>query len=317
MERSPIFTFLKRRFEFRSPLRFAAAAFVLTIAVPSAALEPRRLTDAELASCPGGKQWLDSIRQSHGNEARRMSPSVPRNPALRQQLMDWAGVREADLLIFPVKPASAVPAIKAAQSKKVEVKNFAAVGTAAVSAKAAEDLAAAAAAAADATDAAAAMDPVAIAAAEKLDKQRLEHMREFVRLHGVPSFDEVGYHGMYAFWRLLGSASGDPDFQLSIAEQLIEKDGDLGTERNRVIELIDELLTRLHKSQRYGTRFKLSKLEPDGYWMLEPVENAADLESRRAAQRMMPAEVELCIRQRFDFRTFSRMADDWLRPRTI
>jgi hypothetical protein len=270
MERSPISIFRKNA-DHQGAARSFAAALCLGLAASFAAavasahvVLPTLISRADIENCPGGKEWLRATPERRRQE--RQASSVPAsNPKLREELLRMVGSQGS------IEEA-AQAAAEAAQ---------AAADAAAEAAQAAAD------AAANAANS---------AADDKLPESDPDVLRlhDIIRQYGFPTTALVGSDGMDAVWTLIRRAGEDSQFQLRAAEQIAQQGANDAFHGRQIAEFIDQELTRQNQRQRYGTQFER---RANDLIVRLPVDESAGLEARRAALKLMPAELEQCARQ--------------------
>lgn len=255
--------------------RACALAFVCLFADPAWAtiVLPEFIRRSDVEACAGGPEWLELRRSESRAWRANAANALPAKPALRAKLVRASG-RDPE----------------------------ATGSTAQVAAQAAAQ--AAADAAATAADAAGVGDP---AAAERQARefrasqmQHVKQLRRIVEEDGIPTVEDVGDLGMFAFVDLIESASLEPDLQLEVAGSAL-KASDPSTGRihmRRLTELIDHILVDGHRPQRYGTVF--DRDASGQIDLLQPIEERAGLAERRDAAGLVPLATEVCARRNRD-----------------
>ena len=127
------------------------------------------------------------------------------------------------------------------------------------------------------------IDPQRWQAVQALDRENTAWLRAVVEAKGWPDSTLVGIDGAKAAWLLVQHADHDAAFQshaLALMELALAK----GTvERADVALLTDRVLRAQGQPQRYGTQFETRE---DGVMRMQPVEDAAGLDARRAAMNL-------------------------------
>ncbi|MDH5824840.1 hypothetical protein QFW77_17870 [Luteimonas sp. RD2P54] len=229
--------------------------------------QPNTISMASVDRCPGGPEWLESLRA----ERRAAGPRpVATNPALRDRLIALDRDRSA-----------------------------ADYSQAAAEAAAAADAAAAAALAAiragDSGSAPSVPESTSPPATPR-EASRLSRLQALVDLQKPPRVAEIGPSGMNAVFSVLERIASQPQARLRLGEALL-RSGDPGLDRasrRRAAELVDRALHDLGEPQRYGTLFDI---QAQGRAILrQPVEAEAGLEARRAGLGLVPLALETCVR---------------------
>ena len=110
------------------------------------------------------------------------------------------------------------------------------------------------------------------------DSVRTAVLRTIVDRYGWPDSARAGVDAAQAAFLIL-QHSADHEFQKSLAPTLESLAARGEMQQADVAMLVDRVLMNDSLPQRYGTQFVFD----NGRWVLHPVENEAELESRRAA----------------------------------
>lgn len=128
--------------------------------------------------------------------------------------------------------------------------------------------------------------------AAAVDVDNLRWLKAVVDNQGFPTTAQVGKSGFNDAWLLVQHADSDPAFQAAVLEQLKPLLTHDGVPRPQFALLTDRVLRHQGKPQRYGSQFMPAK---DGSFALEPTEDMAHLEQRRAAMGLMPLPAYQCV----------------------
>jgi hypothetical protein len=136
------------------------------------------------------------------------------------------------------------------------------------------------------------IDPAAMEAVLQADAHNVAWLKGVVARQGFPTVAQVGAQGVADAWLLVQHADRDSAFQLRVLRTLQARGEAAGVRRQDLAMLTDRVLLAQGKPQRYGTQFL-----PDasGALALQPVEDAAGLETRRAAVGLMPLALYRCV----------------------
>lgn len=141
-------------------------------------------------------------------------------------------------------------------------------------------------------------DPAAVERLVEVDRLHTARLKEIVAKSGWPTISAVGADGAQAAWLIAQHADLDPAFQekcLALMEPLVSR-GEAS--KSNFAYLTDRVLRARGKPQRFGTQF--NRL-PDGTFELQPVEDPATLDARRAAMGMPPiAEQKALMNRKYD-----------------
>lgn len=141
------------------------------------------------------------------------------------------------------------------------------------------------------------MDPNARKAAFQrmgaVDGDNLAWLKARVKRAGFPTVAEVGEQGMAAAFLLTQHADRDPAFQASVLKTLAARGKDMGIKKSDYALLTDRVLRAQGKPQRYGTQFASDPAHP-GQMTMDPVEDPAGLDRRRAAMELPPIKDYEC-----------------------
>ncbi|UPG85772.1 hypothetical protein L2Y94_21185 [Luteibacter aegosomatis] len=127
-----------------------------------------------------------------------------------------------------------------------------------------------------------------------IDRDNLAWMkRRFAK--GFPSAAQVGRNGVEEAFLLVQHADGDHAFQSSMLEPIMAaaKRGELP--QGDVAMLIDRVLRAEGKPQRYGTQYQSNTPGDLSAMKLQPTEDPAHLEARRASMDLMPSDDYACM----------------------
>jgi Family of unknown function (DUF6624) len=129
-------------------------------------------------------------------------------------------------------------------------------------------------------------DKSILARMNEVDAANTERMKAIVRQHGWPSPELVGSDGVHAAFLLVQHA--DPTFQnemLPLVEKAYKSGGLSG---QSYALLMDRVLVREGKPQVYGTQAKPFEEWKDGEAAAMPIEDAANVDKRRAEVGLPP-----------------------------
>jgi hypothetical protein len=127
------------------------------------------------------------------------------------------------------------------------------------------------------------------------DAERLARLKRTVAERGFPRARDVGRDGVAAAWLLVQHADNDPAFQQRMLAELSGWSAGDGIERDQIALLTDRVLRALGKPQRYGTQFVGGADEP---LTMQPMEDRAGLDARRATMHLMPIATYTCVLRR-------------------
>lgn len=127
-----------------------------------------------------------------------------------------------------------------------------------------------------------------------VDGDNLAWLEARVKRSGFPTVAEVGEQGMAAAFLLTQHADRDPAFQVSVLKTLAARGKDMGIKKSDYAMLTDRVLRAQGKPQRYGTQFMPDPTHP-GQMKMDPVEDPAGLDQRRAAMELPPIEDYACV----------------------
>lgn len=128
--------------------------------------------------------------------------------------------------------------------------------------------------------------------AAAVERANLRWLKALVDKHGFPTVAQVGQEGFIHAWLLIQHADSDPAFQAAVLKALKPQlaSGDLP--RREFAMLTDRVLRSQGRPQRYGSQFTQAK---DGNFVLEPTEDIAHVDQRRAAMDLMPLAAYRCM----------------------
>ncbi|UPG94511.1 DUF6624 domain-containing protein [Luteibacter aegosomatissinici] len=134
-------------------------------------------------------------------------------------------------------------------------------------------------------------------AMDKVDKDNLAWMKEHFSKKGFPHANAVGLAGVNAAFILVQHAVADVPFMQSMLPQITAR-GEAGElSKSDVAMLIDRLLRQAGKPQRYGTQYAGTNMKDLSDMKMDPVEDPAHLDERRASMDLMPhADYECALR---------------------
>lgn len=239
-------------------------AWLAAAACAPAAAQPR--VDAQaLADCDGAQAWLDQRREPAPAAIAGSDPQW-----LRQLLRTQEGLALHDANAAARAADAAARAAEAAAEGREPDPEPALGGAEAV-----------------------------VAAAEIDDELEHPWLQAVIERRGLPSAADIGSDGMDALWQLLLSAQGDAQFHLRAAEHFLRPQISApGSARMReAAAALDRALDALGRRQRYGTLFGH---DAAGRVRALDSEDPSGLDARRAAVGLMPAALELCLRERMD-----------------
>lgn len=122
-------------------------------------------------------------------------------------------------------------------------------------------------------------DPAAIKIMLAVDARNLPRIKAIDARQGFPTLAQVGSDGVGAAWLLVQHADRDHAFQAHVLGELKPRLHEGGISAQDYALLTDRVLVAQHKPQRYGTQFKIIH----GRMHVDPIEDAADVDKRRAA----------------------------------
>jgi hypothetical protein len=131
--------------------------------------------------------------------------------------------------------------------------------------------------------------PDALAA---VDARNLPRLTLIVATGGFPSRAQVGSDGVGAAWLLLQHATGEPGFQARMLP-LVEAAVHAGELSAQSYALTADRVLRLHarRPQRYGSQLDYL----NGRYVPAPIDDAANVDARRAALGMPPLADYVCV----------------------
>jgi len=128
----------------------------------------------------------------------------------------------------------------------------------------------------------------------QVDGDNLAWLEARVATSGFPTVLEVGEQGMAAAFLLVQHADRDPAFQSRVLSMLAARGPDMGIRKSEFAMLTDRVLHAQGKPQRYGTQFMPDPAHP-GQLKMDPVEDPAGLDRRRAAMELPPIDDYRCV----------------------
>lgn len=123
-----------------------------------------------------------------------------------------------------------------------------------------------------------------------IQKADLQWLKPIVNTHGFPTVQQVGVEGVEHAWMLVQHADADPDFQVKVLKELKPR---LSVEpflKNNYALLVDRTHIGRHEKQLYGTQFTTK----DGRMVMQPTDDVAHLNARRADMNLMPISDYRC-----------------------
>lgn len=126
--------------------------------------------------------------------------------------------------------------------------------------------------------------PKYAAAMDSVDRANTERLKTIIDQHGWPSKPRVGSEAAEAAFLIVQHALHDPVFQKEYLA-FLEEEYQGGRGPGEAVALLADR-TRQHegKLQLYGTQLSMK----GGKWTLDPIEDEAQVDERRAALGMMP-----------------------------
>ncbi|MDE2125560.1 MAG: hypothetical protein KGJ62_03140 [Armatimonadetes bacterium] len=118
----------------------------------------------------------------------------------------------------------------------------------------------------------------AATAMAKVDTSDLKAMKRIVRRYGWPTIPMVGRDGAHDAWLLVQHADKDPRFQMQCLGLMQRAFTHRGVDGIDVAYLTDRVRKAQHERQLYGTQATFH----GGTIVLDPVEDPANLDKRRA-----------------------------------
>jgi hypothetical protein len=129
----------------------------------------------------------------------------------------------------------------------------------------------------------------------EVDANNTKWLKGVIEKHGWPTNSLVGKDGANAAWLLVQHADADPKFQRQSLDLMAKVPKDEVSQTN-LAYLTDRVLLAEGKKQLYGTQFT----SVDGKWVPRPLEDAANVDKRRAEVGLPPlAEYTKLIEQQY------------------
>lgn len=125
-----------------------------------------------------------------------------------------------------------------------------------------------------------------------VDADNRSWLKGVVEKQGFPTLEAVGRQGVSNAWLLVQHADSDPAFQTSVLKVLQSRMASSGVRKADVAMLTDRVLRAQGKPQRYASQFMPAA---DGSLVLEPTEDMAHVDQRRAAMDLMPLVLYRCV----------------------
>ncbi len=135
-------------------------------------------------------------------------------------------------------------------------------------------------------------DEAANAGLARVDVENLSWLKDKLAKQGFPTLDAVGKQGVFDAWLLVQHADRDPSFQASVLKTLESRLAAGGVRKADIAMLTDRVLRAQGKPQRYATQFMPVK---DGSLVMQPTDDLAHIDERRAAMDLMPLPVYRCV----------------------
>lgn len=126
-----------------------------------------------------------------------------------------------------------------------------------------------------------------------VDADNLTQLRKILA-HGFPTSAMVGRKGVEAAFLLVQHATGDVDLQARVLPQVARLQARGEISGNDFALLTDRVLRMHHKPQRYGTQF-MRDAHTHGAMVLQPTEDLAHVDARRARLGLPPLEAYACV----------------------
>lgn len=135
---------------------------------------------------------------------------------------------------------------------------------------------------------AAPQDKAAYAAMDSVDKDNLAWMKANFAKGGFPHANAVGLRGVDEAFILVQHAVADVPFMEAMLPQ-VQARGEAGElNKGNVAMLIDRVLRHQGKPQRYGTQYSGTNMANLADMHMDPTEDMAHLDERRASMDLMP-----------------------------
>ena len=131
-------------------------------------------------------------------------------------------------------------------------------------------------------------DKARFQAMDKVDKENLAWMKANFTTKGFPHANAVGLAGVNAAFVLVQHAVADIPFMQSMLPQVMARAEAGELSKGDVAMLTDRLLHREGKPQRYGTQYTTTNGRDFASMKMDPVEDPAHLDERRASMDLMP-----------------------------
>lgn len=122
----------------------------------------------------------------------------------------------------------------------------------------------------------------------EVDASNLKELKGILTRHGVPDAVQVGTDGVGALWLLTQHASADVALQKQVLAKLTESHA--GIDPGEIALLTDRIRIGEGKPQLYGTQFHQVRGSLEPY----PIEDARDVDVRRAEKGLMPLKDYRC-----------------------
>lgn len=124
-----------------------------------------------------------------------------------------------------------------------------------------------------------------------LQKADLEWLKPIVDAHGFPTVQQIGVKGVEHAWMLVQHADADPEFQAKVLAELKPRLSSEPFLKNNYALLFDRVRIAQHQKQLYGTQFTTK----DGRMVMQPTDDVAQLDARRADMNLMPIADYRCV----------------------
>lgn len=125
----------------------------------------------------------------------------------------------------------------------------------------------------------------------QVDRRHLVQLRKMLASYGVPTPGMVGSDGLHAFWTLVQHATGDVKLQERVLREF--ESGKFDVPPNEIAALVDKIRNNEHLPQIYGSQFHMA----DGKLVMNPIEDAENIDARRSKIGLMPMSDYKCMLQ--------------------
>jgi hypothetical protein len=140
-------------------------------------------------------------------------------------------------------------------------------------------------------------DKTRFEAMDKVDKDNLAWMKDNFGKKGFPHANAVGLRGVAEAFILVQHAVADVPFMQAMLPQ-VQARGESGElKKGDVAMLVDRVLRKEGKPQRYGTQYTSTNMSNMADMKMDPTEDMAKLDERRASMDLMPhADYECALK---------------------